>query len=291
LANALKGSRKRLSQIVTESGIDAFTREDFFHITGRVSQDPSRLVLVGGQALETWGILLNVLAPTGNQHPLTEDTDWLGSVKDAEWLASLLGNEQSVELNCPSMDDSTPNTAVMFLQRPDGRVLLMDFLRCVTGLNEKDIKTLAVTLDVPHADGSKVRLQVLHPLHCLASRMANLQTHPAKRQGNGPMQAVWAVDIVRAFLYALAHRGDAAQTRKACHSVAELAAYGPAEYCYLNFNLDPLSAVTSDVITACGEGFADNDWPRTVARINGKRQKWQDRHEQRRLAQERRVNR
>lgn len=65
----------RLGAHVNQHGIDAFTREDFLFVGKRISRDPAKLILVGGQALEIWGIIFNVLAPTGDRFPLTADTD------------------------------------------------------------------------------------------------------------------------------------------------------------------------------------------------------------------------
>lgn len=117
---------KRLSQIVKDAGIQAFTRDDFYLVCNGVAQDPARLVLVGGQAIEVWGVLLDVPAPTGDQNLLTEDTDWLGSAADAQWLANFLQCENAIELTKATLDDNTANTAVLLLQRPDGRILLME---------------------------------------------------------------------------------------------------------------------------------------------------------------------
>ena len=43
---------RRLSQIVKDAGIHAFTKDDFYLVCNGVAQDPVRLVLVGGQAME-----------------------------------------------------------------------------------------------------------------------------------------------------------------------------------------------------------------------------------------------
>ena len=264
---------KRLSTIAGQRGITPFTRDDFFYVTSKVTQEPDRLVLVGGQALETWGVLLKVPTPNGQLHPLTEDTDWLGDRSDAVWLANLLGVEHT-ELWSPSFDDSTTAAALLYLERVESQVLMMDFLRCVTGLENQEIDQLAAEIEVPAPGGGSIKLRVLHPLHCLVSRMANLAVHPRKRQGNGPMQAQWAVAIVRASLEDLAQSATEGQIRKACHKVADMAEFGHAEYCYLNFDIDPLLAITGDVLAAGGEGFVTLDWPRTVARIEGRRRKW-----------------
>jgi len=96
---------KRLSQIVKDAGIHAFTRDDFYLVCNGVAQDPARLVLVGGQAIEVWGVLLDVPALTGDQNSLTEDTDWLGSATDAQWLANFLQCENANELTKATLDD------------------------------------------------------------------------------------------------------------------------------------------------------------------------------------------
>lgn len=262
----------RLSAHVSRHGIDSFTREDLLLVTSKVSLDPNRLVLVGGQALETWGVFFDVLAPTGDRHPLTEDADWLGDAADATWLCGLLGRD-STELQIAKIDDQGPSSAIAFLRTQDGRVLMMDFLHSVIGLQEKEIRELAIPVKV---DGGE--MHVLHPLLCLASRLANLELLPSKRQGNGPMQAQWAIDIVRAYL-ALAYtksleEGSPRQVIRAAHRVAEMAEYKSGRYCYLTYGLDPLSAVTPELVKAVNGRFATDDWPATVARINSKRERW-----------------
>ncbi len=174
----------RLSALVNQRGVDAFTFDDFLFVGSKVSLDPSRLFLVGGQALETWGVVFDVLAPTGDRHPLTEDTDWLGSKRDALWLCDLLGKDNT-ELQLASADENGPSSALAFLKRPDGRILLMDFLRMVIGPSNEEVRRLAVPVQVGSAPA--ITLHVMHPLLCLASRLHNLKALEAKRKGNGPM--------------------------------------------------------------------------------------------------------
>lgn len=258
-------------------GLAPYSEEDFYYVVGKTSCDPERLILVGGQALEVWGMLLNVPAPAteGTQpfQALTVDADWLGHKEDATWLAQLLGVDRT-ELQIPDPSDPTPNTALLYLAS-NGRVMLMDFLAYITGLDNQDIKGKATDLQLTDPQGNALHLRVLDPIHCLVSRMANLKTHPDKRHGNGPIQAQWAIDIVRAYLLHLVSTGvDAKALRGQCQRVAELAEYGSAEYCYTHFHIDPLQTVDSTVVAAGGEQFAAIDWPHKVARIMHKREKW-----------------
>jgi len=262
----------RLSAYVNQHGIDAFQFEDFIFVGRQVAKSPQPLIVVGGQALETWGHFFNVPSPQGDASPLTEDTDFLGGKQDATWLCQRLGFDNT-ELQFPSQDDTGPSAALAYIRRPDGRVLMMDFLHSIVGPSNEKVRRLAVAARV---DG--VTLSVLHPLLCLESRMANLQCLPSKRMGNGPMQARWAVDIARAYMEraASAVQGseDADQIASACRMLAEMAEYKYGRYCWINYGLDPLQAVTPLVLEVCGSGFAHCEWPRIVERIYRKRDKW-----------------
>lgn len=260
----------RLSAYVNQHGIDAFTREDFLYVGQRISHDPAKLILVGGQALEVWGVIFDVLAPTGDQFPLTSDTDWLGNKRDAQWLCKQLGPD--AELHMAGDFDSTPSSAYAYLKRPDGRVVLMDFLRTIIGPSNEQVRKLAVPVHV-----SGITLNVLHPLLCLESRLANVAVIPSKRNGNGIMQAEWAVNIATAYLLQILESGDIRQANKACHRVAAIAQSDHARYCFVNFKIDPLQAVTQEVLNAIGGRFQLDDWPRTQAMINKKRGRWSPR--------------
>ncbi len=57
---------------------------------------------------------------------------------------------------------------------------------------------------------------------------------------------------------------------------AEIAEYGSkaAEFCFTRYQIDPLLTVDADVVAAGGTGFAEKDWPVTVARIRRKQNDW-----------------
>lgn len=272
-----------LGERAMRRGLDPYRPTDFYYVLDKSSRQPDRLVLVGGQALEVWGTLLNVPPPVAEEkqgnyyHALTVDADWLGCRDDAEWLAELLGVERT-QLCIPAPDDPTANTAVLYLER-DSRIMLMDFLATVTGLDNDEIKKFAPDVVITSDLGQQFNLRVLDPIHCLQSRMSNLKAYATKREGNGPDQAAWAVDLVRAYLLYLVNNGAPEKTmRSQCHRVAELAEYGAkaAEFCFANYGIDPLQAVTGEVITAAGQQFQEMDWPITTARIRAKQEHWID---------------
>lgn len=272
-----------LGERAIRDGLDPYRPTDFYYVLDKSSRQPERLVLVGGQALEVWGTLLGVRAPVAEElqgnyyHALTIDADWLGHRDDAQWLAELLGVEHT-QLCIPAPDDPTPNTAVLYLER-DSRIMLMDFLANVTGLENDEIKKHAADVVLTSELGQQFTLRVLDPIHCLQSRMSNLKAYQTKRDGNGPVQAAWAVDLVRAYLLQLINIGASEKTmRRQCHRVAELAEYGAkaAEFCFTHYDIDPLLAVVDEVITAGGSQFKAIDWPATESRIRARQQHWHD---------------
>ncbi|WP_430421883.1 hypothetical protein [Methylibium petroleiphilum] len=259
----------RLSELAAERGIDSFQFEDFLFVSGPLKQDPARLVLVGGQAIETWGHYFHVLPPTGDHVPLTEDTDFLGSANDARWLCKLLGRADT-ELILAKNFDPSPNAAIAYIKRPDGRILMIDFLRAIVGVNNADITSMAVRVEIA---GNVIH--VLHPLLCLKSRLANLATLASKRNTNGVMQAHWAIDIVRAYLVSLLGRGATQRELiKQFSVVSEIAEFGSGPYCFKHYKIDPLTAISAEMVERVGSRFVTEDWPRRLARIEEKRKRF-----------------
>jgi hypothetical protein len=56
----------------------------------------------------------------------------------------------------------------------------------------------------------------------------------------------------------------------------ELAEFKYGRYCWLNYKLDPLSAISANVLGMAGEGFATKEWPRVLAKVTDKRVKWDE---------------
>lgn len=248
-------------------GIDAFSSEDFKYVGGKVAKDPERLVLVGGQSLEVWGRIYQVPFPGGQGAISTEDADWHGHKLDAKWLCDQL---PGTELFFPQLDDHTPSTATAYVDRPQARVVMMDFLGQVFGLDDEEVTRLAVSVEL---DG--IVIKVLHPLLCLESRLANLSGIPAKRTGNGQLQARWIIDIVRTYLRArIAEGASAREITRACTRISDIARSKHARYCFVNYGLDPMEAVPPDVVAAVGGKFEEIEWPRRVAYIAAQHQKW-----------------
>lgn len=249
--------------------IDKFTPDDFLFVTKKVSTDPGRLILVGGQALEVWSVIFDVPSPLGQGIALTEDADWLGGKLDAKWLCDQLSGGAEVDLYFADDFAATPSSAIAYVKRGQ-RVLLLDFLRTIVGPSVEEVRRLAVRLEL-----NGCTLDVLHPLLCLHSRLANLEVLEPKRIGNGPAQARWMIEIVKVFLQSMVEQGQAPdEVAKACRFVAELVEYKAGKYCFLEFSIDALQAIPDEAVAFAGAGFAKMEWPRVLNRIAQKRAEW-----------------
>lgn len=129
--------------------------------------------IVGGQALNLWAERYAAGRPELIQFgPFTsKDLDYYGHRAAAEKLAVALGGE----LRVPPPDDHTPNSAVVSAEI-DGRRVEIDFLTDVIGVKANALEREAVELVVP-VRGEAVEelvIPIMHPLHCLQSRVGNI---------------------------------------------------------------------------------------------------------------------
>jgi hypothetical protein len=191
---------------------------------------------------------------------LTRDADFVGSRADAE----LIGAELGGVVHTATLDDVTPNSAVLVFEGTAGRPVVVDFLSVVIGLKDSEIKRLAVTIQL----GDLPPVSVLHPVLVLQSRCANLERLPHKRSGNGVMQARVACDVVKAYLDLTA--ADPTRKRAALNIAKRLArlAQSPAgTLVWAEWGIDVSALVSVERMPA---GFA-RSWAYEVARTARKR--------------------
>jgi hypothetical protein len=140
--------------------------------------------IVGGQALNLWAERYASARPELVAFgPFTsKDLDYFGYRAAAQKLADALGGKMVV----PRPDDHTPSSALV-TAIIDGREIEIDFLSNVLGVRASSLEREAVELLVPLSDGDQLAVPIMHPLHCLQSRIANVvrlhrQDETARRQ-------------------------------------------------------------------------------------------------------------
>lgn len=127
--------------------------------------------IVGGQALNLWAErYFAVDSSLAEYAPYTsKDLDYFGHREAAQKLADALDGKAIF----PHPDDHTPNSALV-RATVLGQEIEVDFLSHVLGVRALELERLAVELSVPLRDGGTLEIPVMHPLHCLQSRVANV---------------------------------------------------------------------------------------------------------------------
>jgi hypothetical protein len=162
--------------------------------------------LIGGQALNLWAEYYSKAQELAEYRPYTsKDIDYFGSRAAAQKLADQLGGQVTV----PDPDDHTPHTAVVKAEI-DGATILIDFLGGVQGVRPKELEKGVVEILLPYTRegvSGRLSLPVMHPLHCLQSRIANLAVL-GRTDSTAQRQAEAAPIIVREYIDEALRDGD-----------------------------------------------------------------------------------
>lgn len=225
-------------------------------------REASSFVLVGGQSLIAWVFYYLIDIPHTPQPALTQDMDLIGPGDAAKRLADAL----HAKVFLPKPENHTPNNAVLEWSSPTtGQKLLIDVLSGIIGVPSNEVNALAVMLEIP----TLPPIRVLHPIHCLQSRLANLHQLPEKRNGNGITQARVSVDIIRCFLTETYKRAGCRELGRAFTRICDISRSAAGLYCFQRYGIDPLAAFNSGNYD-CPE-WKERQWPQQIARIQAKR--------------------
>lgn len=102
----------------------------------------------------------------------SKDLDYFGTRETARKIAERVEGR----LETPDRDHQTPVTAALITEL-EGDELIVQFIDHVLGAVDKDVKKRVAIIAVPMVrDGVEVdvAISIMHPIHCLASRAANV---------------------------------------------------------------------------------------------------------------------
>jgi len=226
-----------------------------------------RALLVGGQALATWAVHYGI-QPVGElSRAVTMDVDFIGTGDIAQALQRSLGRPW--KLRKGTIDEVGEQVATVYATVPGGGVKQVDFLSGIVGLDTADVRKRASVISL--ADG--VTVQVLHPLDVLESRLRNLDSLPSKRNAIGVAQARLAVSVVRAFIENYMDAGaDPRTVRQAVKRVEKLALDPRLSRVAFTYDIDVLAAIPVKRIAY--PRFHEQQWPKVLARLDRKREKF-----------------
>jgi hypothetical protein len=260
-----------------QDSIGWFTPPDLDLLFKAISkiENPGNIVLVGGQSLSFWVDHYDIPIPKTDTPYLTQDADFLAGKNDAIAISKLLGGD----IKLATLDDNTPNIATLVFKGSTGNRLLIDFLGIIVGVDEGEIRKFAVPVE-----RGEWRLNLLHPILCLKSRISNLSSLPSKRNKNGIEQARVSVDVAKHYLRDRINEGNVRAALKTANQIAELAQSKAGLYVWEKYGIDVLESVDPQLIPV--EKFQKVEWPRQVKITETRRDKILKRKEQQEIRQQ-----
>lgn len=226
----------------------------------KLLQSAGDAVLVGGQALALWLSYYRIPVDDMPEAVVTKDADFLGTREDAARLAKAVGGT----LEHPK--GMTILNGVIRKHVARGQGYEVDVLRKIAGPSPAEVlrnaKEISDTL-------TGARYRVMSPIDCLASRLENLRTIRDKQGASGAWQARAAVAVTRAHLEALLDEGEEKAAIRIATRVLRAATMPMGLHAHRNHRIDVLEAVP--VARFRSKNFVDQQWRRSVARIEGVR--------------------
>jgi hypothetical protein len=231
------------------------------------------LVLVGGQALAFWAGHYDVPEPEELGPAVSRDVDFFTS--DPTNSAPLLAFARAIggRAHVQSMEAITALIGSAVAAGEGGGTYNVDLLHQVIGLEPSEIEAHAV--EVPLAD-SGTRIRVMHPVHVLQSRNANLHKLMSKQNDIGCKQFALAIATTRAYLEdrvaaVTAMRGVGERQREravfsAFRRVIEYAGDDAARKNAQRYGLHLADAIPAWLIAS--EQFWEQQWPHLRQRMS-----------------------
>ena len=154
------------------------------------------VVLIGGQALAFWMDRFGV-RPPASLPAVSRDVDFF--TRSAANSAPLKGFAEAIRGRATVLPPEAISALVGSAIAPadDDRVYNVDLLHSVIGLSRDEVEANAVTA---HIEGIGHPIRVMHPLHVLQSRNANLHELREKQDELGRLQFRLAIEVGRRFL-------------------------------------------------------------------------------------------
>jgi hypothetical protein len=215
-------------------------------VIARLGELTDEIVLVGGQAVAFWADYYHARESVAAVGPVnSRDIDFCGPSQAALRCAAKLGGRAKV----PEPFSSTPNTGVVEFTDPDGVSRVIDFLAHPFGLDYAEVvdKAIKVRLLDDQNQPTPLHMLVMHPMHCLESRVHNVARLPGYDTPRALAQLRAAILCVREYLR---DRLDANAIRAVLdynERVYKVAAFDRnAIVVYERHHIDPFDAVLVD---------------------------------------------
>ena len=236
--------------------------------------DDNDTILIGGQALNIWAeyyaqqdASLNTYSPF-----FSHDIDLLGDRDTAAAMHEIWKGE----IRVPDMDTHTPMSANLRFNLEDGRSINIDFLEIMIGVDNYHIRK-----DAQKARNRDMQrsVLVLHPAHCLASRIHNSYGilnrragQPDSRSAERTRLAVKVLNLALSDLFRTQNKEAHREAYRFIEYTASLAVEDPSKRAYYLDNIDVLGAIPTDPNLGMTEVFLNERYPRIRSYVARKRE-------------------
>ena len=183
-----------------------------------------------------------------------------------------MANDLSGKVYVPTLDDHTPNSAVVWIENYNGRDIEIDYPATLQGMDEKKVRERAITLVTPQTDGSEVALKVMHPADLYHSRLSNLHSLPSKRNAQGVAQAELAGKVLHSYLLDTLNDKSQAAQREALNiaeHIGRLATQPEGMYAYQHHGIDPIHMLP---VSSYPDKFQTIRFPQLKAYVEARRE-------------------
>lgn len=172
-----------------------FSFRELLPVVREIARADPRAVLVGGQVVGGWGEYFEPRHGPGLVDVASKDVDLIGDRETVRACAERLGGRPQF----PSLDNVVAaQLGIIKTNAPDGSPLRIDVLGNLFGLDAKEIRTTAISIELESEDS--LRLRLLHPVLCLESRVHNVAGLPGQYDTpHGHAQLAVAIRCARAY--------------------------------------------------------------------------------------------
>lgn len=226
-----------------------------------------QVVLIGGQALNYWCLRYGQRINLGDWLPTSADVDFQGGREEAIACATKLGGIPRLA----TFDDMPGHVAVIVVPRREGDDVTIDFLDRPYGFTTaRVVFDAAPRVPVPAISGGTVMLRIMHPIHCLKSRLHNVIGLPGRYDNpHGLNQLRASVQCARESIVEQLEEQKIRPAIDACKRVFDLAMHDRGLDVFHLRGIDIFEALPLHQLLP--ELFHAEHYPRMVQRLEGKR--------------------
>lgn len=239
--------------------MDEITINDVKDLINIINKKTDKIILIGGQAIAVWADRYNVLLPDILNPHISRGLDFLAGVDEANYVSDVLHGD----IHFPNFDDVTTQSAIVFVNAFNGKKISIDFLYQIIGVDKNEITNKAIPIE---------QFYVMHPMHCMESRIHNLKLLPTKRNEKGIAQAHLSIDVLNAHISHLLKLNKERSAFKLIERIGYITADDVGKHVYFQYGIDTIKAVPANNIT--NKVFHEKRWPQILDHVTKRRESY-----------------